>query len=66
MWQLFCDTCCVLWWSGMPALGRGRVASSKLLSGASAGDELLILLREKRGANSLQFLLLGLLDIGEG
>ncbi len=52
--------------AGAPDLGRGEVTRSILLSGAPAGDELLILLGKKRGANSLQFLLLGFLDVGEG
>ena len=50
--------------AGAPDLGRGNPLHT--LSGAPAGDELLILLGKKRGANSLQFLLLGFLDVGEG
>jgi len=46
--------------------GEGEVNPLHTLSGAPAGDELLILFGKKRGANSLQFLLLGFLDVGEG
>src|SRR6266481_1759941 len=65
-WQLLCGKSRVLWWSGSPDLERGRVARSQLLTFTRAISWLLVLLREKRVADSLQFFFLGFVHVGEG